>query len=395
MSKKPSPADRPDPAIKPAVLDLHAEDITPAAAKPAAETSSRDDDLAPSPPPPPPPPPRKKPAAYSGKWVLAALVGGGLIGGWLFRDVLSQWLPTNEMTALSSKVAALEVQDRSALDQIAGLSGQISNLSGDISRIEGVANDATAKTLALGDASNQTAAQLAQRLAVAEKTIADLKNLVALANPPAAVTGGTGIPPAALAALAQRVEALEKDVASLKAPSADGGAAIATMTTALADLKARIAAGQPYEAEFARLQTLVPAAAGLDVLGPQARLGLPNAAVLADELKAAIPTLPAPEAAAAAPAEEPGWLGRLWNRMGSLVTIRNEGDNDWRTLADKAAALAVAGDLSQAIATINQGGEPRPNALTQWRDRAQARLDLESALAAASEAVMRAIAAKG
>ncbi|HMT13508.1 MAG TPA: hypothetical protein PKE19_02045, partial [Aestuariivirga sp.] len=72
MSKKPSPADRPDPAIKPAVLDLHAEDITPAAAKPAAETSSRDDDLAPSPPPPPPPPPRKKPAAYSGKWVLAA-----------------------------------------------------------------------------------------------------------------------------------------------------------------------------------------------------------------------------------------------------------------------------------------------------------------------------------
>lgn len=392
MSKKHSPADQPDPAIKPAVIDLAAEDVTPA----PEDVSAAAKETAAAPAGDAPPPRRKAPAlAYSGKWLVAALIGGGLLGGWLYRDVLSQWLPSNEMTALTNKVAALEVQDKSALDQIAGLSGQISSLSGDISRIEGVANDVTARTVALSDATGQTTAQLAQRLTALENNLAEVKNLVALASPPAAVTGGAGVPPAALAALAQRVEALEKDVASLKAPSADSGSAIATMTAALADLKARIASGQPYEAEFARIQHLVPAAPGLDVLGPQARLGLPDAAGLAAELKAAIPGLPAPQAASQTPAAEPGFMDRLWNRMTSLVTIRNEGDSNWPELAEKAANQAAAGELSQAIATLNQGGDAKPNALLQWRDRAQARIDLEAALAAVSEAVMRTIAAKG
>ena len=64
-------------------------------------------------------------------------------------------------------------------------------------------------------------------------------------------------------------------------------------------------------------------------------------------------------------------------------------------MAEKAAAFAEAGDLNQAIAVIDGAEGEKPMALTQWRDRAAARLQLEAALAQVSEAVLRQIAALG
>ena len=54
----------------------------------------------------------------------------------------------------------------------------------------------------------------------------------------------------AVAALAQRLDALEKDVASLKTVSTptDQTAATATLSQSLSDLKAKIAAGASYRA---------------------------------------------------------------------------------------------------------------------------------------------------
>ena len=64
-------------------------------------------------------------------------------------------------------------------------------------------------------------------------------------------------------------------------------------------------------------------------------------------------------------------------------------------MAEKAAGLAEAGDLTQAIALIDAAEGAKPTDLVQWRDRAAARLALEAAVGQVAEAVLRQIAAQG
>ena len=51
--------------------------------------------------------------------------------------------------------------------------------------------------------------------------------------------------------------------------------------------------------------------------------------------------------------------------------------------------------LNQAIAVIDASEGEKPMALTQWRDRAAARLQLQQAMVELSEAVLRQISALG
>jgi hypothetical protein len=81
--------------------------------------------------------------------------------------------------------------------------------------------------------------------------------------------------------------------------------------------------------------------------------------------------------------------------LSGVVTIRPLGETDWPAAAERAAAFAEAGDLTQAISVIDSAEGEKPMALTQWRDRAAARLQLEAALNQVSEAVLRQIAALG
>ena len=88
-----------------------------------------------------------------------------------------------------------------------------------------------------------------------------------------------------------------------------------------------------------------------------------------------------------------------WNALlgglSGIVTIRDIGEADWPQLAEKAASLAEAGDITGAIAVIEGAEGSKPSALTQWRDRAAARLKIEAAVMQVSEAVLRQIAALG
>ena len=78
-----------------------------------------------------------------------------------------------------------------------------------------------------------------------------------------------------------------------------------------------------------------------------------------------------------------------------MITIRTIGETNWPELAEKAAALTETGDLTQAIAAIDAAEDAMPQPLSQWRDRASARLSLEAAVGQVSEAVLRQIAAQG
>ena len=94
-------------------------------------------------------------------------------------------------------------------------------------------------------------------------------------------------------------------------------------------------------------------------------------------------------------AGDDSYLGTLMKSLSGIITIREIGEADWPAVAEKAAAFAESGDLDQAIAVIDAAEGEKPMALTQWRDRAAQRLQLDAAMAELSDAVIRQISALG
>lgn len=388
-----------DTGSRPQVIDLEAEEIRSAqeTQSPAAEAPREEAEQAFT-----PPPPARKPRGASG-WIIAALILGALGGGWLYRGVLSSYLPSNEMVALRNQVAALEQNNTDLGSQIAavrqaadGAAAAAAAASAAAAQAGEAAKAAAADIGGVGgkaDAAAQQAAALGEQIASLRSDLDGLRT--ALSSAPAA-SGGTASPAdaAALAALGQRIDALEKDVASLKAGSGAAAQAgsTAALSQALSDLKAKVAAGTSFQAEYERIARMVPAASGLEVVAADAAAGIPDARGLAAELRAAIPALPQPAAPAA---EDDSYFGTLMKSLSGIISIRPIGDTDWPQVADKAAAFAEANDLTQAIAVIDAAEGEKPMALSQWRDRAAARLALEAAVNQVSEAVLRQIAAGG
>ena len=399
---------------RPQVIDLEAEEIRtePEGARaPAEEIRTEEQDAIreaePPPPPPPPPPPqqqRQRSSRGSAAWIAAALILGAIGGGWLYRDVISSYFPTNEMLALRTRLAAAEAngaglaQEIAALKQAADAASRAAATAGETAGV--AARNADAALSGVSQAGGRIDA-LDQRIAAAETSLeaasADLAQFRTSLSSGATQSGAGPIDTAALAALAQRIDALEKDVASLESSAAAGGAGdkaavTSTLSQALSDLKAKVAAGAAYPDEYDRIARMVPAAAGLETVGAHAAEGLPDAQGLTAELRAAIPALPQP---APPVAEDNSYFGTLMKSLSGVITIRAIGETDWPAVAGKAADFAEAGDLNQAIATIDGAEGEKPMALTQWRERAAGRLQLEAALAQVSEAVLRQIAAMG
>jgi len=388
-----------DTGSRPQVIDLEAEEIRSEteASEPAAE-AARDDEA-----PAYTPPPKKKGGAAT--WIIAALILGALGGGWLYRGVLSDYLPSNEMVALKNQVAALEQNNSDLAGQIAavkqgadGATQAAASASDAAAQAAEAAKTAAAQIADVGtrlDTTDQQQAALAEALKAARGDLDALRKSISSA--PAATASGaapTAADAAVLAALGQRIDALEKDVASLKAGSgaASQAGTTAALSQALSDLKAKVAAGTSFQAEYERIARMVPAASGLDTVAADAAEGIPDAKGLAAALRAAIPALPQPEAPAA---QDDSYFGSVMNSLSGIISIRPIGDTDWPQVAEKAAGFADAGDLTQAISVIDSAEGDKPMALTQWRDRAAARLQLEAAVSQVSEAVLRQIAASG
>ncbi|MGL6182764.1 MAG: hypothetical protein ACRC2G_11380 [Aestuariivirga sp.] len=366
--------------IKPQVIDLNAEDVT-------VDEEPRPAD---------PPPVQSAPAARkagSAKWIALALLLGVAGGAWAYRDMLSAYLPSDAVAALQARVEVLEANGRTQADQIAVIDQSAGSAGKLAAGLEQSVKDSAA---AAAEAKSGLAA-LGERLAANEQALTQLRGDLDALRTAASKGTGTGgtVDNSALVALGQRIDALEKDMASLKAGSgkADAAASTAALSQALSDLKAKVAAGVPYNDEYARIARMVPAAAGLDVLALNADAGLPDAAGLAAELRVAIPALPQP--AAAETAEGDGYLDWAFDMLSGIVTVRDIGESDWPQLAEKAAALAEAGDLPQAIDVIDQAEGAKPASLSNWRDRAAGRLALLAALDQVDQAVLRQIAQQG
>src|SRR6185295_11373333 len=97
----------PESPLKPQVIDLEAEDVT------LEETG------APETPPPPPLSPKK--SAFPTTWLAVAVLVGAVAGGWLYKDVLSSYLPSNELLTTQGRIDALEAQGKTLGEQLASV----------------------------------------------------------------------------------------------------------------------------------------------------------------------------------------------------------------------------------------------------------------------------------
>ena len=392
--------------VRPQVIDLDAEEIRtePDTPRPDAGEGQRDTQE-----------PAGQPAARphdgrrSALWLLAALVIGLIGGGWLYREALSDYFPSAEMTAMKARLDALEANGsglagevaslKQAADAAAAAAGEAARSAGDALAEAKSASGGLSGLADLGTRLDAMDARIAGAETALQAADADLNAFRNALSQAAAAPAGSATPAdmAALAALGQRIDTLERDVASLKSAAAqatgDGTASVTSaLSQALSDLKAKVAAGTGYAEEHDRIARMVPAAAGLQTVGARAAEGLPNAEGLAAELRAAIPALPQPQAPAA---EDGSYLASLMKSLSGVVTVRAIGETDWPGVAGRALGFAEAGDLNQAIAVIDAAEGEKPMSLVQWRDRAAARLQLEAALAEVSDAVVRQIAALG
>ncbi|MCB1379245.1 MAG: hypothetical protein KDK89_12905 [Alphaproteobacteria bacterium] len=394
--------------LKPQVIDLQAEEVTvnaddrPNADAGAARGGSSSDAAGESHEakeadearPQPSRPVEKRKPSRGAIWVLAALGLGLVGGGWIYRDVLSGYFPSDAMMAMKDRLDVIETNGRTVQDQLLAVSQASESSAKAIADLEG---PLAAVSKSLSDTRSKVES-FDQRIAAVESAVKSAAGDLDALRSAVAQGGGSAtgsIDTAALAALNQRIDALEKDINSLKSTAGGGEAAATTaaLSQALADLKAKIGGGVAFAAEFDRVARMVPAAAGLDVLAVHAEAGLPAPAGLAEELRAVIPNLPKPEKQELA--SDGGYLDSIWEGLSSIITIREIGEADWQALAEKCMGLAEGGDLPQAIALIDAAEGSKPVALTQWRDRAAARLKLESALDSVSQAVLRQISALG
>jgi hypothetical protein len=317
---------------------------------------------------------------------LATLVIGGIGGGWLYRDALSTYFPSDNLKRLSERVEVVSKSSEALMNQLQSLDRLTVQLKTDVDSLESASSAAAANAKTVGEG----LASLRDTVTGLESAVAETKATVSeLANRP--IAAGDGTTAAALPAdLAQRIAALEKDVSALKTQKSGAMDRVA-LSQSLSDLKAKIGSGVPFADEQARIARMVPAAAGLDVLSVHAAQGLPNANGLATELAALKSSLPKPSIMPA-PSGEKSWWDAVADALSTVITIRDAAAIDWQVVADKAIAFAEAGDLAQAVAAIDDTEEAAPASLQQWRDRAAARLTLESALASISESITRTLA---
>lgn len=215
-------------------------------------------------------------------------------------------------------------------------------------------------------------------------------------------------------ALLQKLADLEQQLAGLRQTQEANAAQRSTLQTQIADLQARftalsearlnalrdpllqlIAFSEARElarrgSAFAREATLLGAYAeaqggmlksAFAGLQPFAERGIPPAAVLAARFPALAEQQRATPGGETAAAAEKPWWQRAVDRVTGLVSIRRVGSVDSSSVEGRLETAEAAlrdGDLAAALAALD--GVALIPALQDWREQAQARLDLDAAL---------------
>ena len=162
------------------------------------------------------------------------------------------------------------------------------------------------------------------------------------------------VDPQIVAALGARVELLAGAIEKNASPQT-----IAALKSALAaeSLAAAMAAGRPFAAELNILQSDTDGGPDLTVIAPYAAEGLPDAAALAAEFEALIPSLLPPEPKQPTMPESVGLVDRLLASARNVVEVREAGPAAGGELARQTGAIlqALNGNNLKAAQTAWQG----------------------------------------
>lgn len=319
---------------------------------------------------------------------VAALVMSAVAGAWLYRDVLATYLPSDQLHAMAARVDAVELANKQTaqkLDAVVGLTDEIKSQLGAAQAAaedaRKLASNAKADT---GDSKAKLAA-LEKSLGLASAAVDELKGKVS--------SGTTTIVSGDTSGLTVRVDKLEKDFMSLKDLNASAKVQSSQLSQSYADLKAKIAAGSNYQTELESIGAIIPAAEGLDVLGPDAAKGILTPQALSESLKNFAAT--AVKTAEAPVEKDDSWWWKTAGLFSGLITIRNTGVVDWAQLALQGNDLMQNGQLADAVKLLEQHLDTMPQALQDWRIAANKRIAADLALDQLGRAVARQITARG
>src|SRR5262245_1933642 len=118
------------------VIDLEAEDISPAAD--TGETQAPDTGETESPkesaeePVSPPPPSERTSFWTKGRIAAAAAVVAALLGIWLYREFGARWWPPSAMSAMEERLATLDAANRTLNDQFVSMGSSFDNFKADV-----------------------------------------------------------------------------------------------------------------------------------------------------------------------------------------------------------------------------------------------------------------------
>lgn len=217
---------------------------------------------------------------------------------------------------------------------------------------------------------------------------------LAAAPAPAAQSYPTAPPPAAAAPLLAAPTTSAADVAALQARVAAlesgqqrtvdaAAAALAAASLAEASQTAR-----PFAAELAAAERVLPMSIDLQALYPLAQTGAPTRASLAASFDASA----APASVAAhEPGPKAGMIARILHFFAGIIVIRRvdeEGGSGPDAILARAGRLAAEGNLEGALGAIAALPPKAQAAFTDWRGKAQARIEIDRRIAAVRQSAL-------
>ena len=323
-----------------------------------------------------------------GKWgalgLLALACAAG--GGWLYRDVLSAYLPSNQEQALTVRFDALEAASKENIKKVDAIFALTEELKAKIGAAQAAADKSAKQAGTISAEQEVLISKLAEAQLAVDNMKAGFEDLKSRGN------GAVFANAAPSAADTARLEKLEHDLAALQA-AAPKALDVNALALSLNQVKAKATAGEDFTESLKALALQVPNADGLDVVQKEAAQGLPSASQLVSTLNIIVGQLPKVPGAPAA-AKSNGWFTGITSFFSELVTVKELGPGLVADAAAKAAAFAASGDLQQAADSLSTVGDGLPADLKDWKDKALRRLRLDAALDRLSVSVAKA-GAKG
>ena len=337
-----------------------------------------------------PPSASKNQRKYAGSVLVAlAMLAAAGLGGWFYRNMLSTYLPSDQISSMNLRMDALEAANKTAGQKLDALVGFIDETKSQLAAAQTAAEDArklATDTKLENGLSSSKLVSVEKSLTEVAKQIDSIKSKVAVAS-----LGGA---PADNSALISRLDTLEKSLANTQQNTKAEKANATQLSQAVTNLKDKIASGNSFKDEIQLLSQLIPAAEGLDVLSSNADKGTATQLQLVKAVKDIGSGL-APKIEATSEPQDNSWWGTTASIFSGLVTVKTVDAIDWQELALQCGSLVEQGHIDDALKLLNQNLDSLPKPLQDWRILAAKRLSVDTAFEQVNRAVSREILARG